>query len=121
MLLRRETRTIGSFGQATIAAVVVLAMNYWWIVPLVTLRGTWGGSPAFFKNPNVWERLGDLFRVEESAPLLAAPSLMGVLLILTASQRQAIRTARSRDGDLDFPACVSGRRTEELIVPASRT
>jgi hypothetical protein len=83
ILLQGETRGLKALGQTGLAAVIVVAVNYWWIVPLLTLRNTWGGSPAFFNNPNVWERLSDLFRVEESAPLLAAPSLMGVLLFLT--------------------------------------
>lgn len=88
-LVRNRPRGL-LFRQASIAASIVVAMNYWWIVPLVTLHGSFAGAPGFFKNPNVLERLADLFRPDQSVPLLIGPPVMGVALFLAAMNRMRL-------------------------------
>jgi hypothetical protein len=81
--LNGSWRDLRSIRQLLLAIAFVVASNYWWLVPLATLRGTWGDSPAFFKNPNVVERLADLFQVDHTVDFLLAPALVGVLLVFS--------------------------------------
>ena len=84
-------RPVGrSLFQIALAIVIVVAANYWWLVPLVTLREAWGDSPAFFKNPNVWERLVDIVRPGAIVEPFYSPPLFGVLLALAVANEKRI-------------------------------
>jgi len=83
-------RTRRAAALAMVAAFVAVVINYWWLIPLVTLRSTTGSSPAFFNNPNVWERFVDLYRTSEPLPYLIAPPLIGLLLVLAIGNRRRL-------------------------------
>ncbi|HVJ80332.1 MAG TPA: hypothetical protein VNC50_04605, partial [Planctomycetia bacterium] len=70
-------------GMTLLAAIAIV--NGWWILPIVTQWDTYAPGPGFFQNPNVGERIADLFRADsayadEYSAKIWTPPTYGVLL-----------------------------------------
>jgi hypothetical protein len=104
-----------SLGESLSIAFLAIAVNYWWLVPLVALSDSLGRSPSFFNNPNVLERFVDLVRPEPDYASIPAPNFFALLLALTA-----FRAAYALQGRLkaDFLLLLTCAWILTLAIPA---